>query len=187
MKNMPTEKCLNLGSTKHKFVDVDPDKCIGCGICELVCSIEKSERKALNPLKSRIMVSRLHPIINIATTCRLCDNAPCVRACPRSALTQSTENGIIMVNERECTGCTWCIKACDYGAITMDPEKRVAMVCDLCKGRKGIGVWPGRKIASQACIEWCPEEALQLVTSNRLAQKARERASTILFSTKGKS
>jgi len=185
---LPTGKRFSdLSSTKYKFVDADPDKCIGCGICELVCSIEKSERKHMNTLESRIVVTRLHPAINIATTCRLCDKAPCVRSCPYNALIQSMENGIIIVDESKCTGCTWCIKACDYGAITIDPKKKVPIICDLCKGRKGIGVWPGRKITSQACIEWCPEEALELVTSGKLAQKAREKASTKLFSVVGES
>lgn len=168
-------------SKGNKFVDVDPDKCIGCGICELICSFEKTKRKIFNPTRSRISVLRLHPTINIALTCQTCEKAPCVKACPRNALMQSRENGVIIVNEARCNGCSWCIKACEYGAITIDPEKKVVMVCDLCEGRKGIGVWPGRKIARQACIEWCPEEALHLVTRDRLAQRAREMAATVLF------
>ena len=50
--------------------------------------------------------------------------------------------------------------ACDYGAIMLHPEKKVVFVCDLCEG-------------NPKCIEWCPEEALDLVTKDTLAQKAR--------------
>lgn len=174
-------------SIRHKFVDVDPNKCIGCGICELVCSLNKSEKKVFNPLRSRIAILRLYPVINVAMTCRLCEDAPCVRACPRNALTQSSKNGIIIVDEKKCNGCGWCIEACDYGGITIDPEKKIAITCDLCESRKGIGVFPGRKIVSQACIEWCPEEALSLVTRRRLAQRGREAAAVALFSTRGES
>ena len=177
------KKFVDLGSTKHKFVDVDPEKCIGCKICELACSLEKSEKKAFNPLRSRIHLVRLFPALNIALTCRLCEKTPCVRACPEDALKQSQENGVIIIDEEKCTGCGWCIEACDFGAITLDPERKVVMICDLCVERKGSGVFPGRKIVSPACIEWCPEEALELVTRGRLAQKAREMAVTKLRST----
>lgn len=164
------------GSTKHAFVDVDPSKCVGCGICELVCSFEKSNNRSFNPLRSRIKVLRLFPGINMAMTCRLCDNAPCVRVCRRNALMQSAKNGVILVDNLKCDGCGWCIEACKNGSIGIDPVERNLAVCDLCEGRKGIGVYPGRKIVSQACIEWCPEEALDLVTRERVAQKNRESA-----------
>ena len=164
----------NLKSEKnHKFIDVDPDKCIGCGICELVCSMEKTEDRSFNPSKSRIRVCRFDPAINIAVACRLCEKPSCVNACPKKALSQA-QSGIIHVDENKCNGCNWCIKACPYGSISIDPDKRVAALCDLCEGRKGIGVFPGRKIASPACVEWCPEEAIELLTDERLAGKARQ-------------
>jgi len=150
----------------RKFVSADPDKCVGCGCCEYVCAFEKE--KAFNPLKSRIRTVRLHPLINLAVTCRLCEDAPCVAACPRDALEQSEETGIILVDEEKCNGCGWCIEACDYGAITLHPEKRVVVVCDLCDGEP-------------KCVEWCPEEALDFVTRDILAQKARRAVVKKLF------
>jgi len=150
----------------RKFVSADPDKCVGCSVCEYVCAFEKE--KAFNPLKSRIRTVRLHPLINLAVTCRLCEDAPCVAACPRDALEQSEETGVIMVDEEKCNGCGWCIEACDYGAITLHPEKRVVVVCDLCDG-------------SPKCVEWCPEEALDFVTKDILAQKARRTVVKKLF------
>lgn len=169
------------GKSQNKFVDVDPNRCMGCGICELACSFEKSEKGDFNLLMSRIRVVRLNSFINVAMTCRLCEEAPCIRVCPRGALTRSMNNGAILVSKEKCDGCGWCIKACDYGSVTIDPNSKVAMICDLCKDRKGIGVFPGRKIVSQACVEWCPEEALDLVTVEGLAQKARKAAATKLF------
>lgn len=150
----------------REFVSADPDKCVGCGVCEYICAFEKE--KAFNPLKSRIRTVRLHPLINLAVTCRLCEDAPCVAACPRDALEQSEETGIILVDEEKCNGCGWCIEACDYGAITLHPEKRVVVVCDLCDGKP-------------KCVEWCPEEALDFVTRDILAQKARRAVVKKLF------
>lgn len=146
---------------RHKFVTNDPDKCVGCRICEYVCSLEKN--KTFNPTKSRIRVIRIYPTTNASLTCRLCEDAPCVVACPRKALKQSEENGVININDDLCNGCGWCIEACDFGAICLDPEKKVVRICDLCSTRAG----------GPACVEWCPEEALELTSRDVLSQKAR--------------
>ena len=122
-----------------------------------------SKIKAFNPTKSRIRVVRLHPYTNGAINCRLCVNAPCVTACPRKALSQSEENGVITVNDQLCNGCGWCVKSCEFGAIALDPKPTVN-ICDLCSDRGDKG---------PMCIEWCPEDALELTTADALAQAAR--------------
>jgi TPP-dependent indolepyruvate ferredoxin oxidoreductase alpha subunit len=127
-----------------QFVDCDPDRCIGCNICEYICSLEKE--KTFNPVKSRIRTVRLDPLNNIAVACRTCKDAPCVAACPKDALRQ-TESGVIKVDEEKCDGCGWCIGPCEYGAITLHPETRKAMLCDTCEG-------------APECVQWCPEGAL---------------------------
>ena len=143
----------------NKFVNVDLKKCTGCRVCEYICSVEKN--KTFNPTKSRIRVVRIYPHTNAALNCRMCEDAPCVLACPRKALTQSDETGVIAVNDK-CNGCGWCVKACDFGAITVDPKPTVN-ICDLC----------GEREKGPACVEWCPEEALELATTSTLAQRAR--------------
>lgn len=147
---------------EREFVSADPDKCVGCQVCEYICAFEKE--KVFNPIKSRIRSVRLHPIINLAVTCRLCEDAPCVAACPRDALEQSEETGIILIDEDKCNGCGWCIEACDFGAVTLNPETRVVMMCDLCAHRSD---------KKPQCVVWCPEEALYFTTKGLLAQKAR--------------
>lgn len=134
-------------NSKRKFVLVNTSKCIGCNICEYVCAMEKEW--SFNPLRSRIRVIRFHPLFNMAMVCRLCEDPPCVIACPREALEQSFETKVIRIKESLCNGCGWCIPTCPYGAITMNPEKRVVMICDLCEG-------------DPKCVESCPEEALEL-------------------------
>jgi Fe-S-cluster-containing dehydrogenase component len=115
-------------------------------------------------------VVRVNQLANMAVTCRRCEDPPCVAACPRDALTQSEETGTIMVDADACNGCGWCIEACDYGAIMLHPETKVVHVCDLCKDE-----------GEPQCVKWCPEEALTLVTSDVLAQKARISAVKKLF------
>ena len=139
-------------NTVNQFVNCNPKKCNGCVVCEYVCSLEKEE--TFNPVKSRIRAVRLNTTSNIAMTCRTCEKAPCVPACPKDALIQSTENKTITVDEEKCNGCGWCIQACEYGAITLHPSTQKALICDTCNG-------------NPVCIQWCPESALSLKGKSR--------------------
>ena len=141
----------------RRFVSINPDICTGCGLCEYVCSLEKTGFP--NPALSRIRVIRLTPLLNTAMTCRFCDNPPCVRACPREALRQTEKGNLIIVDEEKCDGCGWCIQACPYGGLIVDPDKKVVAVCDLCEGEP-------------KCVEFCPEEALKIVYDDETADKA---------------
>jgi carbon-monoxide dehydrogenase iron sulfur subunit len=136
----------------RKFVSVDPGKCTGCGICEYACVLEK-EKDTLNPLRSRIRVVRMTPMFNFALACRFCEDAKCVTACPEKALSQSEQTGIIMVKEKQCKGCDWCVQDCPYGGIAISSETGLAVACDLCEGEP-------------KCVEFCPEEALDLVCTD---------------------
>jgi len=138
----------------RQFVSVDPSKCIGCGLCEFICALEKE--KSLDATKARIKVVRLGPLTNTVAVCRFCENAPCVRACPRNALDQD-ERGIIHVSDEKCDACGWCVEACPYGAVVLDPERMTVLICDLCDGEP-------------RCVEICPTEALSLTTE----EEARE-------------
>jgi len=142
---------------KFKFAYCDPFKCVGCGICELVCSLKHEGR--FSSSTSRIKAIRLYPYRNIALTCVMCEDPPCVKACPRDALKQA-DDGHIVVDGEKCVGCGLCVEACDFGVITLHPTKRVVLICDLCGG-------------SPLCIEACPEDALTLTTHDLRAQLKR--------------
>ena len=146
---------------QRKFIVSDPEKCTGCGICELVCSAVKE--KGFNPLLSRIRTVRVEPFINMAITCRLCEDPKCVKSCPRKALKIDEKTGVITVDEEECDGCCWCIQACEFGAITLHMNKKTVFICDLC------GLDP-------KCIQYCPKEALELVTPEEIGQRMRKEA-----------
>jgi Fe-S-cluster-containing hydrogenase component 2 len=141
----------------RKFVSVDPSKCTGCGICEYACTMEKGEN-VWNPIRSRIRVVRMTPLFNFALACRFCEDAQCVKACPEKALVQCEKTGILMVKEKKCKGCDWCIQACPHGGITLHSDTGIAIACDLCEGEP-------------KCVEFCPEEALELVSTDEEAEK----------------
>lgn len=162
-------------SQDRKFVSADPEKCVGCGICEYVCSMYNE--KAFNPAKSRIRTIRVSPLANMPVTCRHCEDPSCVSACPRNALKQEENTGIIRVDENSCNGCGWCIEACQFGAMNLHPTRRVAFTCNSCTDNQA---------KEPQCVKWCPEEALSYVNAERLTQKYRHRAVKSLFQAAGK-
>jgi carbon-monoxide dehydrogenase iron sulfur subunit len=144
---------------EKRFIAADLEKCIGCGVCELVCAIKREN--VYNPRYSRIKILRLYRLVNMAIVCRLCENPPCVVACSQGCLVQSEKTGVIMVDEDKCDCCGWCIEACAYGAITLNTEKETVMMCDLCEG-------------DPQCVEYCPEGALDLVTQEEFNENVRK-------------
>ena len=145
---------------QRRFIVSDPDKCVGCHICGLVCSVTHEE--GFNPLLSRIRSIRIEPAYNISISCCLCEDPTCVKSCPRAALSKNEETGIIQVNEEKCNGCAWCIESCEFGAITLHPAKKTVVICNLCEGEP-------------KCLQFCPKDALMFVTPEELSQKARKK------------
>ncbi len=147
----------------------DPDLCTGCRICEYVCSATK--HGVFDPSLSRIRVVRIEPVTMTAISCRMCADAPCVLACPRDALTQDPQTGVIHIDETKCDGCGWCVEACDFGAIVLNPAHKMAEICDLCADEED----------GPQCVKFCPKEALSLATPEVLRQKTRREVVKRLF------
>ncbi len=139
------------------YVISNPEKCSGCRICELVCSIKKEG--VSNPSKGRIKIARIYPGFDMATACRFCEDPPCVLLCPRDALKKG-KNGMIGLYKEKCDGCGICVEACEFGAITMHPDEKMPIFCDLCGD-------------DPECIKYCPENALEIASAEKIAQRAR--------------
>jgi len=150
----------------HKLIVCDPEKCLGCRICEFACSAKTA--KSTNLLLSRIRVVDFEPRGSLALACMLCEDPPCVRSCPKDALRQSEKTGQIIVDEEKCTGCSWCEIACPFGTIASDPTKKVVTICDLCEGEP-------------ECVKACPYEALAFTTPEEVMHKSRREAFTKLL------
>jgi len=151
-----------LESRLRKIIVCDPDKCNGCRICEYVCSF--ASESVLNIKKSRIRVVRIEPFLNLAVACRKCEEPPCVKACPRDALTQKP-NGVIVVDENKCNGCGWCVETCPFGVIRLHLDKRKVVICDYCE-----------KQGYPRCVEHCPKDALKYVTLDQAARELSKKA-----------
>jgi len=154
---------MTTSTSKYQYVACDAQKCIGCQLCEYVCSFTKTGE--FNTYRSRIRTVRAEEILITAVTCRTCEDAPCVIACTRDALSQDPETGIIRIDESRCDGCAWCIEACDFGAISINPLSKLAEMCDLCEDQED----------GPQCVKWCPKDALELTTTDQRSQKARHK------------
>ncbi|TFG66623.1 MAG: 4Fe-4S dicluster domain-containing protein [Anaerolineales bacterium] len=150
-------------TSKYKYIACDAEKCIGCQLCEYVCSYTKTGE--YNTYRSRIRTVRVDEILITAVACRTCEDAPCVTVCTRDALTQDSDTGIISVDSELCDGCAWCIEACDFGAISINPLTKLAEMCDQCEDEE----------EGPQCVLWCPKDALELTTPDQRAQKARHK------------
>ncbi|MBL8919582.1 MAG: 4Fe-4S dicluster domain-containing protein [Myxococcaceae bacterium] len=133
---------------------VDLDNCMGCKACEVACKAENEVPVNSWRLRVKYVDSGVYPEAKRSFTpmrCNHCENAPCERVCPVSAL-HYLPNGIVNVDKDRCIGCAACMMACPYGAIYMDPETNTADKCTYCAHRVEGGLEP-------ACVVACPTEA----------------------------
>jgi Fe-S-cluster-containing dehydrogenase component len=143
---------------------VDLDKCFGCHACEVACKQEKDlpvgprliQVFDLGPRRISGKVFRdFVPVL-----CLQCEKAACVEICPAGALYRDTD-GVVLIDQNRCTGCSFCVQACPCGAITLHPDSLTAVKCDLCIGLTAKGLDP-------ACVSHCPANALTLVEEEDL-------------------
>ena len=56
-----------MANVGYQHIVCDPDKCIGCRLCEYVCSATKNGH--FDPLYARIRVVRIEPVTMTAIAC----------------------------------------------------------------------------------------------------------------------
>jgi Fe-S-cluster-containing dehydrogenase component/formate-dependent nitrite reductase membrane component NrfD len=134
---------------------IDHTRCIGCHACTTAC---KSENEVpLSVTRTYVkhvdvgefpQVRRAHQV----TRCNQCSHAPCVVACPTTAMFKRAD-GIVDFDKSICIGCKACMAACPYDAIFINPEDHSAEKCNFCAHRIDMGLEP-------ACVVVCPTEAI---------------------------
>lgn len=137
-----------------------PEKCVGCGTCELACSL--AHEGECKPSTSRVNVFRFEMGSNIPMLCFQCDDAACMSVCKTGALTRDEDTGVVTVNEEKCIGCKMCVMACPFGNIAFSRTAKAARKCDQCGGEP-------------MCAEFCPTKAIEYLpadTANLNRKKA---------------
>jgi carbon-monoxide dehydrogenase iron sulfur subunit len=139
-----------------KCIVIKEEACIGCGLCQVYCTVEHSKSK--DTIKAYLKeqpkpISRARVETNkpksLSIRCQHCKDTPCVTACLTGAMTVDKETGHVIHDAEKCIGCWTCIMVCPYGAVKPDFSRKIIIKCDLC---------PDLEIP--ACVANCPNEAL---------------------------
>jgi Fe-S-cluster-containing dehydrogenase component len=178
--------------TKHRYIYlVDVAKCIGCGSCVRACERENQvPRHFFRTWVERYQVSRtgrtwidspdgardgFEPTVLgaditkaffVPKLCNHCSNTPCVQLCPVGASFISPD-GVVLVDEHRCIGCSYCVQACPYGSRFIHPATHTASKCTLCYHRLTKGM-------TTACVQNCPTGARRLGDVKELGDEVAE-------------
>jgi tetrathionate reductase subunit B len=139
---------------------IDVDRCIGCHACSVACKVENTVPLGRFRTKVYYWEHGKFPAVKrnfLPTLCMQCEDAPCLEACPTSAIERGTD-GIVRVVPDKCDHENKCAEACPYGAIASD-KNDVADKCDFCSHRVALGMEP-------ACVETCPAEVFHFGNAN---------------------
>jgi anaerobic carbon-monoxide dehydrogenase iron sulfur subunit len=127
-----------------KILVVNPDLCIGCRMCEAICSLVHHGGVGISYARLKVIrydqAAFFNPVV-----CAQCEDPYCAAACPSRAISKDRKTGVVKVAAKKCTGCKACIGACPFGAMKFIDSK--ATKCDLCGGKP-------------SCVEFCQAKAL---------------------------
>jgi Fe-S-cluster-containing dehydrogenase component/formate-dependent nitrite reductase membrane component NrfD len=134
---------------------IDHTRCIGCHACTTACKSENLVPLSVTRTYVKHVDVGTFPQVRRAhqvTRCNQCAHAPCVTACPTTAMFKR-DDGIVDFDKSICIGCKACMAACPYDAIFINPEDHSAEKCNFCAHRIDVGLEP-------ACVVVCPTQAI---------------------------
>jgi Fe-S-cluster-containing dehydrogenase component len=153
--------------SRKAFV-VDVAKCNGCGDCQVACreghaQFDERRRHTAPPdpaqpwLKLVEHVQGSSPKMRkhyLPVICMHCDDARCIASCPVEKAIYKRDDGLVIIDAANCTGCKACVAACPYGRICFNGDLNVAQKCTGCADLLDLGVEEPR------CVAACPTRAL---------------------------
>ena len=134
---------------------IDNRKCIGCHACSTACKSENEVPLGVSRTWVKYVERGAYPDVRRTfqvTRCNHCENPPCARICPVTAMYQRAD-GIVEFDPSACIGCKACMQACPYDAIHVDPDRGTVAKCHYCAHRVDVGLEP-------ACAVVCPTHAI---------------------------
>ncbi|HZJ85338.1 MAG TPA: 4Fe-4S dicluster domain-containing protein [Syntrophomonadaceae bacterium] len=130
-----------------RVLSIDREKCTGCGICQVVCSLTKTG--AVQPSLGRIQVHRdKRNLLQMVSVCQHCAEPACQTACLMEGIGKDFTSGEIFRDLSKCFGCGACTVFCPISAPIIDLKQGVVVTCDLCDG-------------DPTCIKVCPHGAIR--------------------------
>jgi len=135
-----------------KVLAIDYEKCTGCRLCELVCSVK--HEGVSNPARSRIKIIKWEQEGRyVPMSCQQCESAPCLVICPVKAISRDETLNRVTVDYDVCIGCRMCVAICPFGAMAFDTQANRVIKCDFCDG-------------DPLCAKFCDEKAVQYVDAS---------------------
>ena len=149
---------------------IDVAKCHDCNNCFLACKDEYIENdwppySVAQPWHGHRWMNIMrkergqYPLVDVAylpTPCMHCDNAPCIKAAKKGAVSKR-KDGIVIIDPKKAKGQKDLVDACPYGAIWWNADKAVPQKCTLCVHLLKDG-WEKPR-----CVQACPTGALEVV------------------------
>ena len=149
---------------------IDIAKCHDCNNCFLACKDEYIENdwppySVAQPWHGHRWMNIMrkergqYPLVDVAylpTPCMHCDNAPCIKAAKKGAVSKR-KDGIVIIDPKKAKGQKDLVDACPYGAIWWNADKAVPQKCTLCVHLLKDG-WEKPR-----CVQACPTGALEVV------------------------
>jgi len=88
--------------------------------------------------------------------CHHCDDAPCIDQCEAKAIVKR-EDGLVIIQPEDCTGCRLCLSACPHEAIFFNEDLMLAQKCTGCSHLlDNDPEWTVPR-----CVDQCPTEAIR--------------------------
>jgi nitrate reductase beta subunit len=92
----------------------------------------------------------------LARICNHCTYPACLAACPRKAIYKRPEDGIVLIDQKECRGYRKCVEACPYKKSMYRGNTRVSEKCVACYPRvEGRDPESGGKPMETRCMAAC--------------------------------
>ncbi len=146
----------------EKILMINHQKCTGCRLCELVCSVMHDG--VSNPARSRIKVVKWESEgLYVPMSCQQCEDAPCLNVCPVKAISRDQDYGFVAVDYEICIGCRSCVAVCPFGAMNYNVIDKKVFKCDLCGG-------------NPQCVRFCEEKAVDYVDADTIGNFKRKDA-----------
>jgi len=152
----------------EKVLMIEYEKCTGCRLCELVCSV--MHEGVSNPARSRIKVMKWEAEgLYIPMSCQQCEDAPCMNVCPVKAIFRDEDFDFVAVDYDVCIGCRSCVAVCPFGAMNYNIIDKKVFKCDLCGG-------------DPQCVRFCEEKAVDFVPPDQINMSKKKDAAERLSS-----
>lgn len=137
-----------------KILMINHEKCTGCRLCELACSV--FHEGVSNPSRSRINIIKWEAEgLYIPMCCQQCEDAPCMTICPVKAISRDQALDYVKIDYNVCIGCRSCVAVCPFGAMGFNVIDRKVFKCDFCEG-------------DPQCVRFCDVKAIEYVDANQL-------------------